>query len=48
MRSRLSEEPLGSPGMEASGSEPETYDVVLFTVGSQQVFVRYRDTREIS
>ncbi|MDF2621684.1 MAG: hypothetical protein K0S00_4343 [Xanthobacteraceae bacterium] len=40
--------PLGSPGMESPGSEPETYEVVLFTAGNQQVFARYRDIRGIS
>lgn len=36
------EMPVGSPGMEVEGSEPETYDVVLFGDGATRVFARYK------
>lgn len=38
--------PIGSPGME--GGEPETYDVILFSNGSQQTFGRYRTDKRVS
>ena len=34
--------PVGSPGMEVEGTEPDTYDVVLFGPGGQRTFARYR------
>jgi hypothetical protein len=35
--------PVGSPGMEVEGMDPDTYDVVLFGPdGRQAVFARYR------
>ena len=34
--------PVGSPRMEAEGSAPETYDVVLFGNGKPKIFARYR------
>lgn len=34
--------PTGSPGMEAEGAEPDTYEVVQFGPGGQSVFARYR------
>jgi len=34
--------PMGSPGMEAAGAEPETYEVVLFGASGQSTFARYR------
>src|SRR3954470_7905025 len=34
--------PVGSPGMEAEGAEPETYDVVAFGPDGQFRFARYR------
>ncbi|MXQ14173.1 DUF411 domain-containing protein [Microvirga makkahensis] len=34
--------PVGSPGMEVAGTEPETYDVVLFGPDGQQAFARYK------
>lgn len=37
--------PVGSPGMEVSGTPPETYEVVLFAPGSQRVFARYRGSQ---
>jgi hypothetical protein len=36
--------PVGSPGMEVEGMEPETYDVVLFGPEARSVFARYRGT----
>lgn len=33
--------PVGSPGMEAAGVEPDTYEVVLFGPDSQRTFARY-------
>ncbi|HEV2604360.1 MAG TPA: DUF411 domain-containing protein [Microvirga sp.] len=34
--------PVGSPGMEVEGSEPDIYEVVLFGPGGQRTFARYR------
>jgi hypothetical protein len=34
--------PVGSPGMEVAGMEPDTYDVVLFGPQGQRAFARYR------
>ena len=34
--------PVGSPGMEVEGMEPDTYDVVLFGPETRSVFARYR------
>ena len=34
--------PIGSPGMEVEGSEPETYDVVAFSDGEPQTFMRFK------
>ncbi|GJE03332.1 DUF411 domain-containing protein [Methylobacterium isbiliense] len=34
--------PVGSPGMEVPGTEPDTYDVVLFGPTGQRTFARYR------
>jgi hypothetical protein len=39
--------PVGSPGMESAGSEPDVYEVVLFGPGSQRTFARYRGSQEI-
>lgn len=38
--------PIGSPGMEIEGSEPETYDVVLFGPSGQRTFARFRGAVE--
>ncbi|WP_293860338.1 DUF411 domain-containing protein [uncultured Alsobacter sp.] len=38
--------PIGSPGMEISGSAPETYAVVLFGAG-QGIYARYRGTERL-
>jgi hypothetical protein len=37
--------PVGSPGMEIDGAEPETYEVILFGLAGQRVFGRYRGGR---
>jgi hypothetical protein len=34
--------PIGSPGMEVEGAEPETYEVILFGRSGRSVFARYR------
>lgn len=34
--------PVGSPGMEVSGVEDDTYDVVLFGPAGQRSFARYK------
>lgn len=34
--------PIGSPGMEVEGQEPETYEVLLFDASDSQVFARYK------
>ena len=34
--------PVGSPGMEADGVPPDTYDVILFGPELQRPFARYR------
>jgi hypothetical protein len=34
--------PVGSPGMELKGLEPDTYEVVLFGANGQRTFARYR------
>lgn len=34
--------PIGSPGMERAGIEPETYDVILFGPAGQRAFATYR------
>jgi hypothetical protein len=38
--------PVGSPGMEVAGIEPETYDVVLFGPSGRSRFARYRGAVE--
>lgn len=37
--------PVGSPGMEVAGTPPDTYEVVIFSPGSQRVFARYRGSQ---
>ena len=39
--------PVGSPGMEVEGMEPETYEVVLFGPSGQRTFARFRGAVEI-
>lgn len=34
--------PVGSPGMEVEGTEPDTYEVVLFGPAGRSAFARYR------
>ncbi|KQP51133.1 metal-binding protein [Methylobacterium sp. Leaf111] len=34
--------PVGSPGMEVEGMEPDTYHIVLFGPSGRSVFARYR------
>ena len=38
--------PVGSPGMEVEGSEPETYSVILFGPSGQRPFARFRGAVE--
>jgi hypothetical protein len=38
--------PVGSPGMEMEGMQPETYDVVLFGPSGQRTFARFRGAVE--
>ncbi|MFG1465803.1 DUF411 domain-containing protein [Xanthobacter sp. DSM 24535] len=39
--------PLGSPGMEAPGKAPETYEVVLFGQAGNRTFAYYRGAQEL-
>ncbi|HEX2555887.1 MAG TPA: DUF411 domain-containing protein [Microvirga sp.] len=39
--------PMGSPGMEMEGMEPDTYEVVLFGPSGQRRFARYRGTERV-
>jgi len=39
--------PIGSPGMEVDGAEPETYEVILFGSGGQRIFARYRGVQAV-
>ena len=39
--------PVGAPGMEAKGAEPELYEVILFGRGSRRTFARYRGVQEV-
>jgi hypothetical protein len=38
--------PVGSPGMEVGGMEPDTYEVILFGPSGQRTFARYRGAQE--
>ena len=38
--------PVGSPGMEVEGAEPETYSVILFGPAGQRTFARFRGAVE--
>jgi hypothetical protein len=38
--------PVGSPGMEVEGMEPDTYEVVLFGPAGQRTFAHYRGAQE--
>ena len=39
--------PVGSPGMEVAGTQPEEYQVLLFGDGAPKVFARYKGTQEL-
>lgn len=39
--------PTGAPGMEAAGSAPQRYDVVLFGPFGRRIFARFEGTREL-
>ncbi|KFG69727.1 DUF411 domain-containing protein [Microvirga sp. BSC39] len=38
--------PVGSPGMEVEGMEPDTYEVILFGPSGQRTYARYTGNRE--
>jgi hypothetical protein len=39
--------PVGSPGMEVAGVEPDTFDVILFDASGQRPFARYKGGRQV-
>ena len=39
--------PVGSPGMEVPGADPDTYEVVLFGPSGQTTFARYPGVRQV-
>lgn len=39
--------PVGSPGMEVAGYEPDRYEVALFGSGGQRVFARYEGAKRL-
>jgi len=39
--------PIGSPGMEVAGADPETYEVVLFGPAGRTTFARYPGPRAL-
>ena len=39
--------PVGSPGMEVEGMQPETYEVILFGPSGQRTFERYRGIQRV-
>ena len=39
--------PVGSPGMEVAGVEPDSYEVVLFGPAGQRTYARYTGGREV-
>jgi len=39
--------PVGSPGMEVTGVENDTYEVVLFGPSGQKTFARYQGSRQV-
>ena len=39
--------PVGSPGMEVQGAEPETYDVIAFGPDGQSRFARFKGSDRI-
>ncbi len=38
--------PVGSPGMEVAGAEPEAYEVILFGPSGQRTFAKFRGAVE--
>ncbi len=38
--------PMGSPGMEMEGMEPDAYEVVLFGPSGQRLYARFKGNRE--
>jgi hypothetical protein len=40
--------PVGSPGMEVDGVDPDEYDVVLFGQGGQRRFALFKGSRELA
>ena len=39
--------PVGSPGMEVEGMEPDTYEVVLFGPSGERTYARFTGSREV-
>ncbi|MFG1225085.1 DUF411 domain-containing protein, partial [Xanthobacter sp. DSM 14517] len=39
--------PVGSPGMDVAGMEPETYDVMAFGSATPSLFMRFRSASPI-
>jgi hypothetical protein len=39
--------PVGSPGMEVKGEDPDLYDAILFGPAGQRVFARYQGEQEV-
>jgi hypothetical protein len=39
--------PIGSPGMEVEGTQPETYDVIAFGPGGQSPYARFRGSEPL-
>jgi hypothetical protein len=39
--------PVGSPGMEVEGAQPETYDVIAFGPGGQSPYARFRGSEPL-
>lgn len=39
--------PVGSPGMEVPGQQPDTYDVVAFGEGPHRTFMQFRGGEEV-
>ena len=39
--------PVGSPGMEVEGMEPDAYEVILFGPSGQRAFARFKGSREV-
>ena len=39
--------PVGSPGMEVEGVEPDSYDVILFGAAEHRAFARYKGRSQV-